>query len=350
LCRGTGTSFATALVSGLAALLMSLDVRSGRKPSGTRVRQALLGSADPCLPDRVELCSAHLSGRLNLDRAVDRMLGSSEAGADLEGTVTTNDVMAASLAGGQAGTGGARHGHGGSDGLALADGPRPAPPAVGGLQPADCGCGCGGKCNGDCGCGGKGGHGEAAKASEPRRVQLVYAIGRLGVSFPSQTRRDAIWRATRGAEAVASRTPEIDLRPVDNASLRELLGREPYQAQSVVWVLSRTEVPMYAIVPSGAFAAETYEWLVREWADGDVEFISLPGFIAGQVTLYDGLTVDAVVPDLRGMYSWNSRRYIDALAEESGGRTPAPRGRTARPATMRPRRGATRSRSGSTAS
>jgi hypothetical protein len=47
-----------------------------------------------------------------------------------------------------------------------------------------------------------------------------------------------------------------------------------------------------------------------------VEFISLPGFIAGQVTLYDGLTVDAVVPDLRGMYSWNSRRYIDALAEE----------------------------------
>jgi hypothetical protein len=92
LCRGTGTSFATALVSGLAALLMSLDVRSGRRPSGTRVRQVLLGSADPCLPDRVELCSTHLAGRLNLDRAVDRMLGSRAAGGP-------PDRVAARLAG-----------------------------------------------------------------------------------------------------------------------------------------------------------------------------------------------------------------------------------------------------------
>jgi hypothetical protein len=51
-----------------------------------------------------------------------------------------------------------------------------------------------------------------------------------------------------------SRTPEIDLKPIDNASLKALLEREPYQAKSVVWTLSRTEVPMYAIVPSGAFA------------------------------------------------------------------------------------------------
>lgn len=72
---------------------------------------------------------------------------------------------------------------------------------------------------------------------------------------------------------------------------------------------------MYAIIPNGAFAAETYAWLVREWQDADVEFASIPGVVAGQVTLYDGQLVDAVIPDLRGMYSWQTKRYVTALRE-----------------------------------
>ncbi len=70
---------------------------------------------------------------------------------------------------------------------------------------------------------------------------------------------------------------------------------------------------MYAIVPTGAFASETYRWLAEEWADKDVEFISLPGVIAGQVALYDGQIVDAVVPDRRGMFSWDTDNYVKAL-------------------------------------
>jgi len=72
---------------------------------------------------------------------------------------------------------------------------------------------------------------------------------------------------------------------------------------------------MYAIVPSGAFAAETYKWLVDEWEDADVEYASIPGVLAGQVALYDGLIVDAVVPDLRGMFSWETKRYVKALRD-----------------------------------
>jgi hypothetical protein len=66
-------------------------------------------------------------------------------------------------------------------------------------------------------------------------------------------------------------------------------------------------------MPAGAFAANTYKWLVDEWADSKVEFISLPGVLTGQVALYDGQIVDAVVPDLRGMFSWNTDRYVESL-------------------------------------
>jgi hypothetical protein len=76
---------------------------------------------------------------------------------------------------------------------------------------------------------------------------------------------------------------------------------------------------MYAIVPSGAFAAETYQWLVSEWSDKTVEFVSVPGTMAGQVTLYDGNVVSLLVPDLRGMYSWETKKYVKALADARKG-------------------------------
>ena len=72
---------------------------------------------------------------------------------------------------------------------------------------------------------------------------------------------------------------------------------------------------MYAIAPAGAFAAETYAWLVSEWSDKNVEFVSLPGASAGSTVLYDGQAVDVVMPDLRGMYSWAAKKYVSALTE-----------------------------------
>ena len=108
-----------------------------------------------------------------------------------------------------------------------------------------------------------------------------------------------------------------ELKPITDASLQDLFKKQPFQAQSVVWTLSRTEVPMYVIVPAGPFAAETYKWLVEEWTDATVEFVSIPGVLAGQVALYDGQIVDAVIPDLRGMYSWETKKYVKALKDAS---------------------------------
>ena len=108
-----------------------------------------------------------------------------------------------------------------------------------------------------------------------KEPQLVYAIGRLGVSFISQARRD-------GNLARDEQGQRDDLKPITDANLQELFADRPFLAQSVVWTVSRTEVPMHAIVPMGAFASDAYEWLTEEWADKNVEFISLPGVVARQ--------------------------------------------------------------------
>jgi cyanobactin maturation PatA/PatG family protease len=296
LCRASGTSFATAMVSGVAGLLMSFDAERGLKPSGDRIRRALLSSCIRPPQAQVEMASTHLSGRLDVSRAVDHLLGPSATASTGEATLTTSSLPDNAEA---RSTGpSAPHDAVATTGDATRIEVRPpASQASGrGLVLADCGCGCGGS-GGDCTCGGA-----------QKKPQLVYAIGRLGVSFISQARRDAIWRdINRGLKKEESK------KPLEPLVLQEFFKKEPFQAQSVVWTISRTDVPMYAIVPVGAFAANTYKWLVEEWADKKVEFISLPGVLAGQVALYDGQIVDAVVPDLRGMFSWNTDRYVESL-------------------------------------
>jgi len=301
LCRASGTSFATAVVSGIAGLLMSVDLGHGLKPSGERTRRALLRSCARPATGEMQMASTHLAGRLDVSRALDLLIGSSTNGSSGEDALTT--------AGSTDKAGPLPTPPRQAPGLTTAEGAAPqADPARGeahthqghvpahGLVPADCGCGCGGA-GGECTCGGA-----------QKKPQLVYAIGRLGVSFISQARRDAIWRKINGKV-------EGDLKPITDTALQDLLKKEPFHSQAVVWTLSRTEVPMYAIVPAGAFASEAYKWLVEEWADKDVEFISLPGVLAGQIALYDGQIIDAVVPDLRGMFSWDTDKYTKALRD-----------------------------------
>ncbi len=292
LCRASGTSFATATVSGVAGLLMSVEVERGQEPSGEKVKRILLASCARADDDQIEIASTHLAGRLDIARAADLLLGPSATLNEREETLTTSSSPRIEIDRSQSifpqGEGIEADGHADAQATILPSD---------GLVPAhgDCGCGCGGE-GGECTCG------------STQKTQLVYAIGRLGVSFINQTRRDSIWRLVNGSQ-------EGDLKPISNEALQKLFDKHPFQSQSVVWTLSRTEVPMYAIAPAGAFAAETYAWLVNEWSDKNVEFVSLPGVLAGSTVLYDGQPVDVVMPDLRGMYSWAAKRYVSALTE-----------------------------------
>jgi cyanobactin maturation PatA/PatG family protease len=299
LCRASGTSFATAMVSGVAGLLMSIDVGRGLKPSGEKIKRTLLDSCIQPAQTEVQMASTHLSGRLDVSRALDLLIGPIATASPGEDSLTASSMPeSAPPAVGEPRDGQRDRPAAGLIGeAARAEVLRAARPAPGrGLVPADCGCGCGGA-GGECTCGGA-----------QKKPQLVYAIGRLGVSFVSQARRDSIWRLVNGKV-------EADLKPITDQALRELFASQPFQAQSVVWTLSRTEVPMYAIAPAGAFAAETYKWIVEEWADPNVEFASVPGVLAGQIALYDGQIVDALIPDLRGMHSWETDKYVKAVRE-----------------------------------
>lgn len=62
----SGTSFATPIVSGIVALLLSIQIQMGDKPDPNAVREAVLQSVHPCFPSEGLDCSRYLRGRLNI--------------------------------------------------------------------------------------------------------------------------------------------------------------------------------------------------------------------------------------------------------------------------------------------
>ena len=65
----SGTSFATPIVSGIVALLLSLQLQRGESPNPFAVRDALLASADPCDHNLIPDCRRFLAGNLNISGA-----------------------------------------------------------------------------------------------------------------------------------------------------------------------------------------------------------------------------------------------------------------------------------------
>ncbi len=73
----SGTSFATAVASGIAGLLMSLLIQHGHRPDGKLVFNALINTAFRCNEKETDDCSKVLSGRVNVAGAVSEILASS---------------------------------------------------------------------------------------------------------------------------------------------------------------------------------------------------------------------------------------------------------------------------------
>ena len=196
---------------------MSVEAERGLKPSGAKVRKILLASCAPPSDDQIEIASTQLAGRLNVGRALDLLLGPSATLSEKEDPLTTASLPRIET-----------HQPQSIFPQGQRDDAKASDPASNlgqdeALVPA----------HGDCGCGGQGG--ECTCRGAPK-TQLVYAIGRLGVSFISQTRRDSIWRLVNGSK-------DGDLKPISDEALQKLFQKQAFQSQSVVWTLSRTEVP-----------------------------------------------------------------------------------------------------------
>lgn len=295
----TGTSFAAPFVAGAAALLASAERAAGRIPDLARIRAALLQAAEPCDPDIA--AGRCLAGRIAIEPALALLTGGQ--------TVTDAALHPAGLAGPSL-----------SGALAVAGMSEPMPPPAALSAPPEPvaavlaqGCACGGKASADshdhgegspsgcsCGCGGKPGGCSCGKGGPP---QLVYALGRLGIDFGTEARRDSY------AQAVPGGMPE------DPRALLTHLGDAPYEASGLIWTLNLDATPIYAVQPDGPFAVTGYERL-REFLSAQVgeeaaELVSVPGVVTGSVRLMSGQTVPVVAPAIRGLYCWKSKPLVE---------------------------------------
>lgn len=76
--RQSGTSYATPIVAGVVALLLSLQQQLGLKPSPLAVREAILSSANACDWQVAEDCRPYLVGTLNVAGAQAMIAGQSQ--------------------------------------------------------------------------------------------------------------------------------------------------------------------------------------------------------------------------------------------------------------------------------
>lgn len=302
----TGTSFATPIVSGVAALLLSLQLRQSGRPDAHRVRTAILGSAEPCDPTTRKDCERMLAGRLDVPAALAR-LGldlAPQAKAEMTNVARQRkvDVMDQD---GQI-ISGAQPGVDSHENLAFEAGVAAERAEAGQVtasevQPSDCGCG--GTCGG-------GGEKNAEKSAGPG---LVYALGQVGYDFGTEARRDSFAQQT-------------GRNVYDPAVLLDYLEQDPAAAASLLWTLSIDTTVIYVVQPFGPYAPLAYErlreFLRAQLTDG-VERISVPGYSKGSVRLLSGQTVPGLFPEIRGMYSWSTRALVKALGAAPSGKEAA---------------------------
>ena len=138
---------------------------------------------------------------------------------------------------------------------------------------------------------------------------LVYALGKLGYDFINEARRDSFIQAGL-------------TNPHDHSQFLSYLEVHPYVAESVTWTLTLEGTPIYALSPGGAYASTVYyrlrEFLQAQLTEG-VERISVPGYTGGKARLFSGQEVPLIRPDLRGMFNWSTRDLATAVLGQPGG-------------------------------
>jgi cyanobactin maturation PatA/PatG family protease len=152
--------------------------------------------------------------------------------------------------------------------------------------------------------------------TEPQRQSpaLVYALGQIGYDFVTTARKDSFIQLTG---------TNVD----DRNAMLDYLDKDPSAAASIVWTLSIDATVIYAIHPIGPYAHTGYERLrefMRAQQNEGVDRVSIPGVVAGKTLLLNGQTVPAILPELRGMYSWSTPKLVQAVTGAHKGKLSAP--------------------------
>ena len=335
----TGTSYAAPIVSGLAALLASLQRLEGQPRDLGAVRAAILDSALGCAPLEASMCERLLAGRLNVSGAVLRIANESRKIMSNSTVVNASDfIVTPTDAPRQSAEPPPPEPPPGVHAAGLESAPEHAAAPESGVSASACAC--------------------------KHRTQLVFAIGDLDVDFGTLARLDSLQQNAEGY--LDGSRPDVR---INGHLIRHLLGwrelREgqpafhhephPYDADSLIWVLRQDDSPVYAVRPSGPYAAEGYLELIHflmeqegypdesaversagkpvlyypslDTANGAepnrkrdpngcptrlVERVAIPGVIDGTVKLYNGQVVPVIRPDMRGTRAWNMASLVES--------------------------------------
>lgn len=305
----TGTSYATAIVSGVAALLLSRERKCGRAIRPLLIRKALLAAAAGSFPLDASRSRRLLAGRLEITRATNLLDHRShtmtdetnldlatQCNADANSPCDAPPVQVRSAARADVGVPSSMPIERFSGSEVRQE--REAESVV----PSGCGCGCQG--------------GER---------QLVYALGQLDYDFGSEAALDAIKQQMDHEKKGTS--------PYNPADLRDFLKRhsddEPWHVTTLLWTLNVGDLPLYVISPEGPYAQKAYTRLLEYFTDqfpkgdGDkmvagTERVAVAGVITGQASLLNGQRVPVVNPDMRGLCNWSTQNLIGNPRSDSG--------------------------------
>jgi cyanobactin maturation PatA/PatG family protease len=298
----SGASIATAIVSGVVGLFMSIQLQNGMRPDAYAIRDAFLKSALRRRTNEGEDYHRSLAGVIDIVGAsellgVDRIrprrssppihkaddANATSAGAKDIQESHTNATLLTTIGAGDVILGSNDSTKRSPTGRHAVD----TATTTNGVSASDCGC-----------------HGGAQCSCAKTQPALVYALGALGIDFESESRRDSFIQAG---------VPNPD----DTSSLLSHFATHPASAGAVIWTLNQDTTPIYAIVPSGPFAVMTYQRLHEFMAaqlDRSIERISAPGRLSGSVRLINGQIVPILVPEHRGLFSWTTQDLVQAVA------------------------------------
>ncbi len=302
--RKKGTSCAAPIITGLSALLMSLQLQRGQKPDAEAIRTAILESAIPCDPEEVEEPERCLHGKLNIPGAVRLLTGeplravvassrdcaeSENAESSLEAAERSiNSLFQPALTVSQKVD-------------AAAEVPViTASAAIATLEPSTTVAG--------------------ITASIPSK--LVYALGTIGYDFGTEARRDTFKQLMPAYEIDGTAVPA---NPYDARQMVDYLEQNPSEGKALIWTLNLELTPVYAIEPKGPFGADVYETLqlmlagqvLAEDSEDFIERVSIPGRLTDRaIELFSGQIVPVIsVQNTRGMYGWRVNSLIAAALE-----------------------------------
>ncbi|NER98179.1 MAG: PatA/PatG family cyanobactin maturation protease [Symploca sp. SIO1B1] len=361
----SGTSFAAPIITGVAALLLSLQVQQGEEPNPQAVRETLLASALPCQFAGTENERKCLAGVLNIPGAVSKLLGLVEAdgrgdgekvnvlplnatlkknltGESMAESVETQELVEAA----GCGCGGnseepeatLKHQRKDEPAAILAAAVAPAePPATTTVVPAEVPT----LVNFTTSLGVSMPETTSTPVTPSQQTEpaggIVYAIGTLGYDFGSEARRDTFKQLMPAFEIANTQVPA---NPYDARQMVDYLGNNLSEAKSLIWTLNLELTPIYAIEPIGSFAREVYA-VLQELLSGQVqaedsedyiERVSIPGRITGRtVRLFSGQVVPVIEPQSpRGMYGWHVNTLVTSALEAVGAELGADEGQMRR--------------------